>query len=65
MSDVQRNRHITVCVFVLRSPISITWPRMYAFRRFQSKLRSALSEVELTKTADDPFVHFGDVVQVG
>ncbi len=32
--------------------------------RFHQRMATALAEVELTKVADDPFVHIGDVVQL-
>uniref|UniRef100_A0A7S0X1Q8 Uncharacterized protein n=1 Tax=Chlamydomonas leiostraca TaxID=1034604 RepID=A0A7S0X1Q8_9CHLO len=32
--------------------------------RFHTKMSTALQEVELSKTQDDPFAHFGDVIQL-
>eukprot|EP00879_Flechtneria_rotunda_P021613 GHRR01022780.1.p1 GENE.GHRR01022780.1~~GHRR01022780.1.p1 ORF type:complete len:394 (+),score=136.20 GHRR01022780.1:107-1288(+) len=32
--------------------------------RFQERMRVALAEVEMTKIRDDPYVHFGDVLQL-
>lgn len=31
---------------------------------FQARMSTALSEVEMTKIRDDPYVHFGDVIQL-
>lgn len=33
-------------------------------RSYQQKMSSALAEVELTRVQDDPYVHFGDVLQL-
>lgn len=32
--------------------------------RFQERMSTALAPVEMTKIRDDPYVHFGDVLQL-
>lgn len=43
------------------------WMRTHAVCRFcsyQQRMQTACAPVELTKIRDDPYVHFGDVVQL-